>query len=204
VTKLIAYRLARGLSAPSANTGAYCIARNKLDESAMHRIVNATGKAVDDAAPDEWLWLGHRVVTGDGSTVTMADTPANQAAYPQLTSQRPGCGFPIMRCIVLFALGTGVVLEAAMGKYQGKLTSELSLFREIDDILEEDDVYLADRFFSDWFDLARLIQRGVHVVVRKHQRRHTDFRTDFRTGVRYGKDDHTVFWYKPARPLSPI
>ena len=196
VAQFIVWRLARGLHAPSAETGAYCIARDKLDESAMHKLVKQTGKAIEDAAPDTWLWLGHRVITGDGCTVTMADTPDNQHAYPQPASQKPGCGWPMMRCVVLFALSTGVVLEAAMGKQKGKLTSELSLFREIDEIVGENDVFLADRFYSGWFDLARLMKRGAHVVVRKHQNR----KTDFRTGVRYGKDDHAVFWDKPPRP----
>jgi hypothetical protein len=30
----------------------------------------------------------------DGTTVTMPDTPANQAAYPQVYNQGPGLGFP--------------------------------------------------------------------------------------------------------------
>lgn len=196
VTKLIAHRVAAGLAPPSAETGAYCIARDKLDEQAMHAVVTETGKVIDNEAPDHWLWLGHRVVTADGCTVTMADTAANQAEYPQPSSQQTGCGWPIMRCVVLFALSTGVVLEAAMGRYKGKRTGEVSLFRQIDKIIEKDDVFLADRFYSGWFDLARLMQRGVHVVVRKHQRR----KTDFRTGIRFGKDDHAVFWDKPARP----
>jgi hypothetical protein len=131
VTKLIAYRLANGLSAPSSETGAYCIARDKLDERAMHRTLRETGEAIDNSVPDDWLWLGHRVVMADGCTTTMADTPDNQAAYPQPASQKPGCGWPIMRCVVFFALSTGVVLEAAMGRYKGKLTSEVSLFREM-------------------------------------------------------------------------
>lgn len=196
VAQFIVWRLARGLHAPSAETGAYCIARDKLDETAMHELVKQTGEAIEDAAPDSWRWLGHRVITGDGCTVTMADTPDNQHAYPQPASQKPGCGWPMMRCVVFFALSTGVVLEAAMGKQKGKLTSELSLFRQIDEIIGESDVFLADRFYSGWFDLARLMKRGAHVVVRKHQRR----KTDFRTGIRYGKDDHAVFWDKPPRP----
>lgn len=201
VTKLIAFRLANGRSAPSSETGAYCIARDKLDEQAMHDLVTETGKSIDNQASDRWLWLGHRVILADGCTVTMADTPANQAAYPQPGSQKPGCGWPMMRCVVLFALATGVVLEAAVGRHKGKLTSEVSLFRNIDGVIGEGDVFLADRFYSGWFDLARLIMRGAHVVVRKHQCR----KTDFRTGIRYGKDDHAVFWDKPARPswMSP-
>ena len=38
--------------------------------------------AVEQAAPPEWRWHGHRVVTVDGSTCTMPDTPENQAEYP--------------------------------------------------------------------------------------------------------------------------
>ena len=202
VTKLIAFRTARGLRACSAGTGAYCLARDKLEEQAMHRLVTHTGNSIEQTAPDHWLWLGHRVITGDGCTITMADTAENQAAYPQPKSQQPGCGFPMMRCVVLFALATGTVLEIAMGQARGKLTAEVSLFRQIDSIIEADDVFLADRAYSGWFDIARLLQRGAHVVVRKHQTRPTDFRT----GTRYGRDDHAVQWTKPPRPewMTPV
>jgi hypothetical protein len=96
--------------------------------------------------------------------------------------------------VVVFSLAVGTVLEAALGKYQGKQTGENSLFRTLHPLLEERDVVLADRYFSGWFDLALLAQRGVHAVVRKHQLRPTDFRT----GRRYC----TITWSagKPARP----
>ena len=196
VARLIHFRCARGLRACSSETGMYCIARDKLDEHAMHRLVTKIGQDIEDAVPDHWLWLGHRVVTADGTTITMADTPANQSEYPQQRGQAIGCGFPIMRVVVLFALSTGTVLEAAMGKYRGKLTAEVSLFREVEQIIGKDDVFLADRAYSSWFDMARLMARGSHVVVRKHQLR----KSDFRTGIRYGKDDHSIQIEKPSRP----
>jgi len=202
VTKLITFRCAAGLPPCSPQTGAYCIARDQLDEPSMQRLVAQTGEAIEDQAPDDWLWLGHRVVAADGTTITMADTPDNQTEYPQSRAQATGCGFPIMRCVVMFALATGVVLETAMGKYRGKLTAEVSLFREIDNCIVEDDVFLADRAYSGWFDMARLMQRGVHVVVRKHQHR----KSDFRTGIRYGKDDHSIQIDRPQRPdwMTPV
>ncbi|MGB7348218.1 MAG: IS4 family transposase [Pirellulaceae bacterium] len=196
VAKLITYRVANGQRACSAQTGAYCIARDKLDEQAMQSLVSASGQAIQAKSPDHWLWLGHRVITADGATVTMADTPDNQAAYPQLSSQAEGCGFPILRVVVLFALSTGVVLEMAMGRYKGKLTHEVSLFRQVDAIIEETDIFLADRAYAGWFEMARMIGRGAHVVVRKHQMR----KSDFRTGIRYGKDDHSIRIDKPSRP----
>lgn len=196
VAGLIAWRLARGLRACSAQTGAYCTAREDLPEEACAQLMRETGRVAEEEAPATWLWLGHHVYDVDGSTFIMPDTPENQAEYPQVPNQQPGCGFPIARFVVVFSLAVGTVLNAALGKYQGKLTGENSLFRTLHSMLKEGDVVLADRYFSGWFDVALIRGRGAHVVVRKHQLRPTDFRT----GKRLGPDDHLVCVKKPPRP----
>jgi len=196
VARLIAWRIAGGQRACSAETGAYCTARGNLPEKAIRRLVRETGAEPDDLADEDWLWQGRPVRVVDGSTITMPDTEANQAAYPQQKTQKPGCGFPIARILVVFSLSVGTVLDAAIGKYEGKQTGENSLFRTLHDTLVEGDVALADRYFSGWFDIALLLDRGVDMVVRKHQARPTDFRT----GQRLGTDDHLVVWKKPGRP----
>jgi hypothetical protein len=196
VAGLVAWRVARGKQPCSADTGAYCTARGDLPEEVCHRLLQRTGRSVEEEAPRQWRWQGHRVLDVDGSTFTMPDTPENQAEYPQVPGQRRGCGFPIARIVVVFSLAVGAVLEAAIGRYQGKQTGENSLFRTLHPLLEAGDIVLADRCFSGWFDLALLHQRGVHAVVRKHQLRPTDFRT----GFRLGPDDHLVAWRKPPRP----
>jgi putative transposase len=196
VARLVAWRLTQGLSPCSADTGAYCTARGDLPEEALHALLRETGKQVEDESPQTWLWHRRRVRIVDGSTLTMPDTPENQAAYPQPQTQKPGCGFPIARILVVFSLAVGTVLETAIGKYQGKQTGENSLFRQLYDVLEEGDVILADRYFSGWSDIALPLARGIDIVVRKHQHR----RTDFRTGRRLGKDDHLVYWARPQRP----
>jgi hypothetical protein len=196
VARLIAWRVTRGLKPCSAETSAYCTARNDLPEEVVHELMRDTGKQVEDESPHTWLWHGRKVRVVDGSTITMPDTPANQAAYPQMKAQKPGCGFPIARILVIFSLSAGAVLEAAIGKYKGKQTGENSLFRRLYDALEEGDIILADRYFSGWSDVALPLGRGIDIVVRKHQGR----ATDFRTGKRLGKDDHLVFWTRPQRP----
>jgi hypothetical protein len=196
VARLSAWRVARGLHPCSARTGAYCTARDDLPEPVCRELMHQTAADLEREAPREWLWHERRVRVIDGSTITMPDTPENQAEYSQLKSQKPGCGFPIARIVVVFSLAVGTVLEAALGKYEGKQTGENSLFRGLHDRLCEGDVVLADRYFSGWFDIALLKRRGVDVVVRKHQLR----ATDFRTGWRLGRDDHMVCWAKPARP----
>lgn len=196
VAHLAAWRVAQGLYACSAGTGAYCTARDRLPEQACLGLVRQTGKQLEDQAPSEWLWHGRRVRAVDGTTVTMQDTKANQAAYPQQKNQTPGCGLPIARILVVFSLAVGTVLDVALRPYEGKQTGENSMFRTLHASLAAGDVVLADRYFSGWFDLALLRQRDVDSVVRKHQLR----ATDFRAGRRLGHDDHIVHWLKPARP----
>jgi hypothetical protein len=196
VARLMAWRVTQGLSRCSAQTGAYCTARGNLPEEALHALVRETGAQIEDGSPATWLWNGLKDRVVDGTTITMPDTEENQAAYPQQKTQKPGCGFPIARILVIFSLSVGTVIETAIGKYQGKQTGENSLFRKLYDALDEGDVILADRYFSGWFDIALPLKRGIDIVVRKHQHR----ATDFRTGVRLGKDDHLVVWTRPQRP----
>jgi hypothetical protein len=114
------------------------------------------GRHLEDQAPDAWRWHGKRVVLVDGSTLSMPDTPANQAAYPQPRSQRPGVGFPILRWVALLGLATGVVLDSAFGPYRGKETGESALFRTLMSSLHKGDVVLADRYYCSYWMVALL------------------------------------------------
>ena len=89
----------------------------------------------------------------------------------------------------------GTVLEAAIGPYQGKQTSELALLRQVIDEFRAGDIALADRFFCSYWAIAAWRARDVDVVVRLHQCR----RADFRRGRRLGREDHLVTWPKPAQ-----
>jgi hypothetical protein len=196
VARVLSWLIARGQPPCSPQTGPYCKARQRLPESLLPRLTRDTGRRLHDAVPDDWLWKGRRVKLVDGTTVSMPDTPANQDAYPHSPSQATGVGFPIARMVVVFCLACGTVLDAALGRYQGKKTGENSLLRTLDDALQEGDVVLGDRYFSGYFDLALWRQRGIDAVVRLHQLR----RADFRRGRRLGPGDHVVVWDKPARP----
>ncbi len=67
VARLIAWRVARGLKPCSADTGAYCTARNDLPEDVLHELVRDTGKQVEEESPPDWLWLERNVRVVDGS-----------------------------------------------------------------------------------------------------------------------------------------
>jgi hypothetical protein len=186
-------RYDQGRSAVGTETGSYCEARQRLPEPVLWDLVRQTGRSIHQAAKPSWLFHGRAVKILDGSTVIMPDTPKNQAAYPQSQSQAPGLGFPIARILVVFSLAVGTVLDAALGPYHGKQTSELALLRQIVAPFQPGDIVLADRFFCSYWTIAEWQRRGVDVVVRLHQRR----TADFRRGRRLGREDHLVTWTKP-------
>jgi hypothetical protein len=180
----------------SGESDAYCKARQRLPLEVIEQLARQVGRQGQEQAEEGWRWKGRRVKLVDGTTATMPDTPENQAEYPQPSTQRPGCGFPIVRMVGVFCLATGMMLELALGKYQGKQQGENSLARTLYDRFEPGDVMLADTYFCSYFDIALLLARGVDCVFRLHQRRPIDFRR----GQRLGKNDHLITWTKPRRP----
>ena len=186
-----------GLPAVSPETTSYCEARQRLPEELAWDLVRRTGPIDPASRPkSSWLFHGRAVKIVDGSTVTMPDTPENQAAYPQPKTQAPGLGFPIARILVVFSLAVGTVLEAAIGPYQGKQTSELALLRQVIDqfqarrhrpgrpvlLLVLGDRGPAGAAASTWWSGC--------ISARK---------ADFRRGRRLGREDHLVTWTKPAQ-----
>jgi hypothetical protein len=95
--------------------------------------------------PQQWKWTGRSVFIIDGSTVSMPDTPLNQAMYPQPPKQKPGLGFPLARIGVLLSLATGACHNLAIAAYSGKGTGEISLFRRMYDTLEPLEMVLSRR-----------------------------------------------------------
>jgi hypothetical protein len=123
-----------------------------------------------------WSWRGWGDKQFLSPAASLADTRANQAAYPQPSHERPGLGFPSARLVVVFSLAVGTVLDAALGPFAGERTGVPAPFRALHERVDVGDVVLADRYYCSYFAIALLQQRGVDVVMRLHQRRPVDFR----------------------------
>lgn len=194
VRKLLAWLYLCRRSPISANTSAYCQARkNQLSEDFLKNTHQQIVSRVESRAPAAYQWHGRRVAVVDGSTLSMPDTPLNQACYPQPSEQKKGCGFPVMKFVGVFSLATGLWHLLAYGNLHN---NERSLFHCLwDDICRRFDLILGDRGLTSFFDMYLLKQRGVDTVLRRHQMR----AADFRQGKRLGRYDHLVAWKKPAR-----
>lgn len=97
VSKIIAYLIGEGVEIPSTDTSAYCQARARLPEKLLEHLFGHSAQNIEEKVATEHLWCGRNVLIIDGSTVSMPDTVENQKAYPQPTSQKAGCGFPIAK-----------------------------------------------------------------------------------------------------------
>lgn len=188
-------RLLHGLPLCSTKTGAYCKARQRLPLSMVSGMVIATGQLITKKVPAKWRWHGRRVRLVDGTTVTLPDTPANQATYPQQNGQKAGLGFPICRIVGLSCLAGGALLNAAMGNFKGKGSGEQGLLRSLLDTLETGDLLLGDAFYATYFLLAELQLRGVDAVFEQNGARKRS--TDFRLGKKLGSRDHLIALTKP-------
>jgi putative transposase len=196
VARVVAHQQQTGGATPSSDTGDYCRARAKLSEDALHALTVEIAAEVQEQADAAWLWKGRHAKLVDGFTFTMPDTPANQAAYPQHTAQKPGVGFPIARACAILSLATACIMEVAIGPYAGKETGETGLLRQRLDSFAPGDLLVADRYYCSFLMIALLLGRGVDVCARRPQRR----TADFRRGRRLGPDDHLIAWSKPPRP----
>src|SRR5262245_8709165 len=194
VTRIIAHRAASGQATCSPNNASYCNARGRLPTAVLGTLAKRTARELQAAAAEEWKWNGRSVFIADGSHVSMPDTPANQAAYPQPPTQQPGVGFPLARVVVLLSLATGACHDLAMAPYEGKGSGETTLLRAMYGSLRPGDVVLADALFDNYFLICELRRRGIDVVARAQYER---------VGgqvLRDGPDDETLLWRRPHKP----
>ena len=145
-------------------------------------------------------WLNSGTACGpkliDGTTVSAPDTQKNQRAYPQSRSQKPGCGFPLIRLVGVFSLATGVLLDYAKGnKHQPELRLLMETARPIQ----------ARRSGRGRPGLLQLRAAGLAAPARSRRlfRLHQRRPADLRKGQRLGKNDRLLHLAQAA-PKAPL
>jgi hypothetical protein len=164
-------------------------ARLRLPRERLEQALSATAQAADHRAGPAGQLQGRPVKVVDGSTTQLPDTKKNQKRHPQPSTQKPGCGFPVMKFMVLFSLCSGAVLEVVMDSLRHH---DLSLLRQLWGQLKKGDILLGDRAFGEYATLASLPAQGVDVVARLHQAR----KVDFRKARRLNGNDGLFVWHK--------
>jgi hypothetical protein len=192
VSKIIAHLAEAEVEVPSTDTSAYCQARARLPEKLLEKLFTSSAQSLEEKVTTEYLWCGRNVKVIDGSTVSMPDTVENQKEYPQPSSQKPGCGFPIAKIGVIFSLVTGAATALCIDILN---THDIKLARRLYSFLKPNDVLLGDRAFCAYADMFAITKLGCDAVFRKHSSR----TTTMRKGKIVGDCDKLVTWHKPKR-----
>jgi hypothetical protein len=172
------------------STSAFCQARARLPLDILQRVRQSAADHAEKLISKPWHGWRPKVV--DGTTLSLNDTPSNQATYPQSANQSPGCGFPLLKMVGVFCLGSGALLGYAKGN---KHQSELALLFRLRKMFQSGDLLLADRGFASYVLMALLELVGVPCVFRLHGSRPDDMRK----GLRLGKKDRLLIWSKPPQ-----
>ena len=114
VSRIISYLVAEKVELPSTDSSAYCQARSRLPEEFLQKLFGKAAQSLEQEVTTKHLWCDRSVKVIDGSSYQMPDTVENQEAYPQPSSQKPGCGFPIAKIGVIFSLATGAAVALAI------------------------------------------------------------------------------------------
>jgi hypothetical protein len=191
VRKVQAWYAVRRQPRPGSGTAAYCRARARLSRDTLLGIHQHTADELQRRVTRAHLWCGRQVKVVDGTGVSMPDTPRNQGAFPQPSSQKPGCGFPVVKLVGCFCLASGALLHWVEGTLH---VHESRLFRKLFAFFRSGDVVLTDRGFCSYAHIALLLNAGIDTVMRLHQARPHDLRQ----GKRLGPNDRLVLWQKPT------
>jgi hypothetical protein len=168
-------------------TSAYCQARKRLPLELIGKLMQMAAQRADRLAGSGGQINGRMVKVVDCSSAKASDTAENQKRFPQPSEQKPGCGFPVVRLLVLYSLNSGSVLNVVMSSLH---KHEVRLLRQLRRDLHKGDVLLGDRAYGDFATLATLPSQGVDVVARLNAMR----KVDFRKGQRLGKNDALFVW----------
>lgn len=188
---------------PKGNTSSYCQARKRLCDKFLGNVLGSIERTLRGNMRPEDRWNGMVLKAIDGTSVKLMDTLENQLEYPQPSSQKPGCGFPVM--------GMVGMLNMSHGGWEGFTTG---IWKEHDAraaqrllrYVQKDDLILADRAFCSYELIARIQKRGGQCLMRLHQARHR--KLDWRRGKKLSNFERLVTWQKPlkqpeASELSP-
>lgn len=119
-------------------------ARTRLGSTPLLELHNAVVKPVAvEGARGAW-YRGWRLVTLDGSTMDLADTPENEAAFGRPGASRGRTAYPQIRFVSLVENGTHILFGTRLAAFA---ISEIALAREVIPHLQAGMLCLADRYF---------------------------------------------------------
>jgi len=193
VRQLQAVLALEGQRIVDSGTSAYCQARARLPLPLLRTVLQVSAEAAERTALPSDTLQGRPVKTMDGTTLTLPDTPANQAQYPQPTTQQPGCGFPLLHLLLVQNAQGGGIQDYVIGdRHHG----EMRLLHTAMARLSPKDIVVYDSAAGNYVACALLPTYAADLISRVAIRK-----IDWREGQRLGPNERLVTWKKGRQPV---
>ena len=141
----------KGADPALADKSAITKARIRLGASPLKQLFARVVRPLAEPDTRGAWYRGRRLVSLDGTTIDLADTPELEERFGRPAASRGSSSFPQLRLLTLAETGTHAIFAAALDRYQ---VSEAHLARELLQQLQPDMLCLADRAFVG-FELWR-------------------------------------------------
>lgn len=143
-------------------------------------------------------WRSHRVITADGTCLTVADEPELRRAFGRSKGNYGDRKYPLIRLVCLSLAETMTVINYRLGGWRD---DENKLLGPMLKTLQKDDLLVADRHFAGANLYWIYLQTGLEYVTRLHHKQivsrlkklwhygPSDFVTRLRIGETYRRND---------------
>lgn len=147
---------------------AWCQARDHLPEPVLVEANVRFSRRMRRRFGSQYTYRGRPVFPVDGTGVSMPDTPALAEEFGYTRSKQYASRFPVARVTVIGVAGVNAIWDSRINPWR---CSEDEQFHDMWDSIPQGAICLFDRYFSSFYNLAKLRQRNIAVISRLHQRR---------------------------------
>jgi len=140
--------------------GAIPKARRRVGEAPLRELFRLTGDRWGHEVAAESPWRGLSVYAMDGSCLSVPDTKENREAFVLPRNGRSQSGYPKVRLVALMNTRGHIVVDAEMGPFHGKGTSETMLAESLWDKVPDNSLLMVDRGFLSYERFWRLQTTG--------------------------------------------
>lgn len=152
----------------AASDSAWCQARNHLPEAVLIELRTRLARRMRRRFAVSHTYRNRPVFLVDGTGVSMPDTSALVDEFGYTRSKQYASRFPVARVTVIGLAGVNAIWDYRMDEYR---CSEDEQLHEMWHTIPRGAICIFDRYFSSFYNLAKLRSRSVAVVSRLHQRR---------------------------------
>jgi len=146
----------------------WCEARSRLPQELWAELLRHSVNRLGTLTAGQFLYKGRQVFLVDGSTLSMPDTTELVEHFGYSGSRHGLSRFPLGRITFVVLTGANCVWDYRFANYR---TSEDTQLHQMWERLPSGSICVFDRNFSSFYNLAKLLQRGIDSISRLHHQR---------------------------------